>query len=83
MPHTPGPWICYWCDGMWLGNYVIKTKHGIKKEETEHNVQLISAAPDLLEACKEAVKYWKHETNIEHEAYGRLQKAIAQAEPKP
>lgn len=65
--HTPGPWKCE--SGQVLRNdgAVIArmdrtdeaTKAGIYPVERDLNARLISAAPELLEACKDALRLLK------------------------
>lgn len=73
--HTPGPWLrdglmiyalmhSGWNRGverfknrMYLA---LNTDHSVSREEVEANAALIQAAPDLLEALKEAKKALSH-----------------------
>lgn len=88
--HTPGPWI--WAngfkglygagkdnevldhaeyEGMWLG------------PNAKANASLIAAAPDLLEACKEAIKELEDclsAPSYDWDFYEKLRRAIAKAE---
>ena len=86
---TSGPWI-YGQDGFNLGNGVVYARHanGNPKDictvrgwgaDQQANVKLIAAAPDLLEALQEAVRW--HESII-GESYFPIdaaKKAIAKA----
>ena len=89
MEHTPGPWT--------MGNIRPGDKEIIIEEpsvsvdyddvdhkEQEANAQLIAAAPELLEACKEASIVLKDEqivpiTSIK-KTYNKLQQAITKAQ---
>lgn len=86
--HTKGPWkveFGFICDGngdRLFHQSEMMRNHNITVGEMEANAQLIAAAPDLLEACKEAVKIIKdilppkgYESYIE-----QLKQAIAKAE---
>lgn len=88
--HTPGPWKVVNFDGnvsseiraengVMVGNpYGPAGRWAEVREEHEANANLIAAAPDLLEACKEAYRI------IHNDAYVNdlLKKAIAKAEGK-
>ncbi len=66
--HTPGPWnidggtnkkgnLYIWKKGEYYGGHAIATVHSDIQEGAEGNAHLIAAAPELLEACKEAKAY--------------------------
>ena len=92
--HTPGPWevhkmtstyqIPIWAESKWIGNI----DAGIDADIAEANARLIAAAPELLEACKEAfgvltepgimdVDKWKGWRKL---TVAKLREAIEQAE---
>lgn len=102
MTHTPGPWeICY--DGVNVyapesDTAITNVEHPCAPDglEQEDNAVLIAAAPDLLEACRDAAnqlrtiaallnhipkKYAAHISPTIR--YGDIDAAIAKAEPKP
>lgn len=61
MPHTPGPWSYWGGDTSSFEVYQDSTEQSIcelsdhQEQNVEHaNAKLISAAPDLLAACKDA-----------------------------
>lgn len=87
--HTPGPWIIE----SGVGFYSIICRDGGKYDGAtiahevcngEANAQLIAAAPDLLEACKYAVRELGPESEgvCCWQAFDALQAAIAKAEGK-
>lgn len=85
--HTPGPWFpvedSVMTDGAnYLGRFVAKFVTGKDESEKTANALLISAAPDLLEACKAMVACYEFEhVATEHDSiYGQAVSAIAKAE---
>ena len=86
--HTPGPWfvkesvvtqqLMIRGDG---GNVcgVYLTSKGERMPQ-QGNARLIAAAPELLEACKQALDALKHEDTIEVDL---LRAAIGKAEGQP
>ena len=84
--YTPGPWGIEKWDRACLiisGQAIIApAPDSASREEREANARLIAAAPELLEACKEALVIAKH---LKHDADSWLyvelaKKAIAKAE---
>ena len=66
MKHTPGPWEVSeeWHGDLYIDSYIegegdtalAKIVNNVcKTDQAEANARLIAAAPDLLEACKEAL----------------------------
>jgi hypothetical protein len=90
--HTPGPWTArqnaFWrweihYDGGQLASLsmVDDPASPPPREEIEANAHLLEAAPDLLEACKLAARYWDGEYNHDQSHVTRaLSAAIAKAE---
>jgi hypothetical protein len=87
MSHTPGPWrLCF--DGQIDGNNGIKVcslpwdsyRDMNQNPEDAANALLIAAAPDLLEACKEAEKHSRKRLPIKKETWLKMCAAIAKAE---
>lgn len=88
--HTPGPWILdeYGPEftmrtvrGKSLGGgteVAIITTGSYSDEVEEANARLIAAAPELLEACKQAE--WQYEQLGDSRAIKMLRAAIAKAE---
>lgn len=87
--YTPGPWRVE-CGASYAYRVVASTKSrksvkavcqvgGFFREDREANAQLISAAPDLLEACKAVVS---HHQGQKSEIGMMLQAAITKAERK-
>ena len=83
--HTPGPWKAIECAVYRSDNgdkvadtWLAKPSVGAKKA----NARLIAAAPDLLEAAREANKALCHHGLGEDPALMMLQAAIAKAEGK-
>lgn len=88
--HTPGEWK------VWGGGINVRTKKGHifiaacgsndsqrSIEEYQANARLISAAPDLLEACKKAYQYIGNIADGKATIiFTKLQQAIAKAEGK-
>ena len=83
--HTPGPWVI---DPCWdiLGNtddgngMVCQiTTDAVPRDEAEANARLIAAAPELLEALREAT------SALKGNGYGveDLEAALAKAEGRP
>jgi len=73
--HTPGPWGCDWTRGREIDSkygIVAVVRKGNAGTTWVSNACLIAAAPELLEACKMAVK--------KHGEFDYLMKAIAKAE---
>jgi len=85
MKHTPGPWkyeaeVAYGRDirtedgKIWLGSALNEhsdLKHFPSSAVCEKNAQLMSASPDLLEACKMALESYRiaaEHHNIEFDA---------------
>ncbi len=61
------------------GGHICRMEAGSydEKDKNKANAQLISAAPELLEACKEIQHLNPHKT---HKIFIRLKQAIAKAE---
>ena len=83
MKHTPGKWTIHWngkssaeVHGL---RYEIALLNGyVSEEELEANVQLIAAAPDLLEALNYMLKVWYFQKSPEFDtAREKAQAAIA------
>lgn len=94
--YTPGPWSVFCPDAEFPGIESHKTSisvvifgyagegagvHGKSRGERKANARLIAAAPDLLDACKDALYVGKSEETIEA-VRDRLRKAIAKATGK-
>jgi hypothetical protein len=86
--HTPGPWIATVQPGQVVGvhTYTHQVMYGddcIASLLTEADAHLISAAPDLLDACKLALAESEtdphNQDRINHARY-MLRAAIAKAE---
>ena len=82
--HTPGPWIMN-CESIFqenaMGNVVMIASCGgsaLKHEEQLANAQLISAAPEMLEALKAVYEDWGN-AGLSEECYQDVGKAIAKA----
>lgn len=89
--HTPGPWKY---DGMWslvmAGKYEIAAIHAARfaedtkkrkrLDESQANARLIAAAPDLLEACKEALLWIETPTRPWAATADLIRAAIQKAE---
>jgi hypothetical protein len=85
--HTPGPWIITegdeWTDsihtdteqsGIWSLAFVNTRRHEFKE-----NRRLIAAAPDLLEALKEALEEFLFDCYDDHPSAKKWRAAIAKA----
>jgi hypothetical protein len=59
--------------------HVGKTKNGYEKRPAEANAKLISAAPELLEALKNVIKFWESGCFIDAEIE-QAKQAIKKAE---
>lgn len=92
--HTPGPWNVmfqgsegkenakYWIMGG-DGLTVVTIIQAGKSEPAKENARLVSAAPELLEACKEALAHFdKYTSGIVIDAKDSLRMAIAKTEGK-
>ena len=90
--HTPGPWHTRGAgtERAWVyaGNVAIASARHASGHDCEANARLIAAAPDLLEACIEALPYLETTAAELAENYDsddsapladRLRAAIAQA----
>lgn len=89
--HTPGPWIIEATPRSIAEDYVIRTEHSVvaailplyNEDETDANARLIAAAPELLEAAKEAREalqpFLTEEPAAEWTAARMLDAAIAKA----
>lgn len=80
--HTPDPWTADLNEGMILskcineyGNFIVTHIARDLTNEDKSNVQLMAAAPELLEACKIALSEGDELTSIR-----ALQAAISKAE---
>ncbi len=92
--HTPGPWkFGHWGDDFWVGadgydgRKVARVTWGMGEEveEGRENARLIAAAPDLLEALREAVEFFDSEywlTSAGEAMARRWRAAISKAEYK-
>ena len=85
MKHTPGPWEA---NGVLVvaSNDSFRTLFECKPltmtlsvEECEANAHLIAAAPELLEACKEALNYVQGHNNDEQYYTPRIERKLEQA----
>ena len=86
---TPGPWD-FDMGALYAYRVRAKTKRGLWKpvaqvggffrDDREANARLIASAPDLLEACKLAVKSWFSGEISEVQMEVVLRAAIAKAE---
>jgi len=54
MKPTPGPWVASG-NGVHFGTQCVATTHMEPREQRQADASLIAAAPDLLDACKEAL----------------------------
>lgn len=100
MKHTKGPWIMSGPFGKFpdFGDYHVDSQDGIniavfnwrkpkRQAEQEANARLISAAPELLEACKRALAIEEsvtqgQEVELRQGFLDMLRVAIAKAESK-
>lgn len=69
--HTKGPWEVtqpcfevksdplFWQQGVKSGGKRVAVASGVGQEEAQANAALIAAAPELLEACKQAQEHFK------------------------
>lgn len=57
--HTPGPWTCDPDETDLFGEYRIRPAFDgdFRCDEDIHNARLIAAAPDLLDACRQALDF--------------------------
>lgn len=79
MKHTPGPWEADGGDVFSKEGrkYIALTILDVPKKERMANARLIAAAPELLEAAKDALELL---TGLTIPEVKKLQKAIAKAE---
>jgi len=90
--YTPGPWNVKRTNGNMKGWRVddsiggvditgeIRANDGGYSDEAKANARLIAAAPDLLDACKDALATLNQHEGIPSETSDRLASAIAKAE---
>ena len=87
MQYTPAPWKC---DDGRLGalyirgprNWLIAEIYGATRTERKANARLVTAAPELLEACKEILKcdaIDHHSVGSKH-AWDTVREAVKKAE---
>ena len=83
--HTPGPWRVFKgastegeCGDLTGISFEVWYKRSNQREEAEANAKLISAAPDLLEAC---MNLENDDNSIPKHAWDMLQEAIKKATP--
>lgn len=85
--YTQGPWTAtfYKDAGIWgARNPLFAVANCVENAgEDEANARLISAAPDLLEACKEFVRKCECGEARSKRSYAQMKEAIAKAEPQP
>ena len=92
MKHTPGPWFVNYLDGERysivdnkdmgaFSGIAIVAFHDDAEGETKANARLIAAAPELLEALKQAVA-WMDGERTPINALVNARKIIAKAEGK-
>ena len=89
MGHTPGPWsadyggFAVFCDTGAEVAVVTTGNHddgsAVAMPEMESNLNLISAAPDLLEACELLLIYLGDWNDMEDETCAAARRAIAKA----
>jgi hypothetical protein len=95
--HTPGPWKVETKKSEWecnrgipiyknfvqIARVILFDSKTVCPEESQANARLIAAAPELLEACKEALEHFdKYTKGIVIDAKDSLRMAIAKAEGK-
>lgn len=81
MSHTKGPWTIS-ANRIYGGNFYQGICHIMDQDGgviREANTKLISAAPDLLEACEFAAMYIHRIDKVSDEAFNKLEKAISKA----
>lgn len=87
--HTPGPWYASINEGQAYrisqqptgGTFwIAETFAGVMGNEEEANANLIAAAPDLLDACVEALDRLRHVASVEPQlnGYGARRETIQQ-----
>ena len=90
MTHTPGPWVKISQDRLW-NEIVSSTNHQIvlvqnnsafgkvPADETEGNAALIATAPELLEACRHALRTLEHAHSVADDWYASANSGIQEA----
>jgi len=86
--HTPGPW--FFGTG-WIGAGEIREGRVIARVDnypygdSEANIRLLAAAPELLEALRAAIEVlrWEESGGKEERVYDAAVSAIAKAEGRP
>ena len=81
--HTPGPWeVAKGGRSVNAGLGKIRMEAGLPSVEIQANMRLIAAAPELLEACREAEE-WARRSGPRAAAFGdTFRRAIAKATKK-
>ncbi len=83
--HTPGPWSVCDGDGKWIVETpefgIIITAEGGNSDADLANARLVAAAPELLEACRDALRSMEHLTagGVTHPTVLILRAAIERA----
>ena len=90
--HTPGPWSVTWCNDGWCvearpcgicETHIYGDAGSPSMPEREANARLIAAAPELLEAAKQALQVFVDQGwDDDLSAAKSLKAAIAKAEGK-
>jgi hypothetical protein len=84
--HTPGPWFV---GTGWIGAGEIREGRVIARVDnypygdSEANIRLLAAAPELLEALRSAIKVLRWAGGNEERVYDAAVAAIAKAEGRP
>ena len=91
--HTPGPWkhdnqrdTIYCAHESMMNSLICKIATGENRKEEDANASLISAAPELLEACRNALAVFGNDLHCgnkffegENSAIARLRMAVDKA----
>lgn len=79
--YTPGPWHVDEHGAIRGGDLsIVATRHRLPMEVHTANAHLIAAAPDLLQALKEAVEVFCIEVPFGNKTIAQMRAAIAKAE---